>query len=80
MVDQKLSQGQIHGLKMKAQCSAITHLFFADDTIIFGQASYQEAEKWKEIIDVYYKFSGQRVSVEKSSIKFGAGCLPEVKQ
>ncbi|XP_058759648.1 uncharacterized protein LOC131632954 [Vicia villosa] len=48
----------------------ITHLMFADDLLIFGEASEQQVMCVKNTLDVFCEMSGQEISEEKSSILF----------
>jgi len=48
----------------------IASLFFADDLILFGEASLSQARVIKDCLDTFCKASGQRVSFHKSSIFF----------
>ncbi|XP_057774811.1 uncharacterized protein LOC130993790 [Salvia miltiorrhiza] len=47
-----------------------THLFYADDIILFCKATVQNARKIQEIINYYGSISGQICSSEKSNIFF----------
>ncbi|XP_059077157.1 uncharacterized protein LOC131876269 [Cryptomeria japonica] len=49
---------------------SISHCLFADDTILFGQASLREANTINGIIQKYATFSRQKVNIEKSKIFF----------
>lgn len=48
----------------------ISHLFFADDSLIFGKASQGEVETVKNIINLYSGASGQMVNFDKSEMTF----------
>ncbi|KAK6164048.1 hypothetical protein DH2020_000912 [Rehmannia glutinosa] len=65
--------GNLHGVRICRWAPSISHLFFADDSIIFGRATIQEIEKTREIIKCYEGASGQRISMEKSEISFSKG-------
>ena len=48
----------------------ISHLLFADDSLIFSRASVADCKVLKEIFDYYAKASGQIFNLEKSSMFF----------
>lgn len=41
---------EIHGLKIRKKVDAISHLFFADDSLLFTRANEEEVEKILEIL------------------------------
>lgn len=49
----------------------ISHLFFADDTLLFTKASVTEAEEISDIHPTYEMASGQKINLEKSKVSFG---------
>ncbi|GAA0158249.1 hypothetical protein LIER_43437 [Lithospermum erythrorhizon] len=54
----------------------LSHLLFANDTLLLGEATVEEALSFMEILRKYEEWSGQKVSVQKSSIVFS----PNVQQ
>ncbi|XP_024163967.1 uncharacterized protein LOC112170934 [Rosa chinensis] len=60
----------IQGLKMCPQAPTLHHLFFADDSVLFGSATMEECMHYKRILDIYEKASGQKVNFQKSSVVF----------
>lgn len=60
----------IHGIKVAWTAPSISHLFLADDSLIFIQASADECSWLKEIFRAYEKASGQVINFGKSSLAF----------
>ena len=48
----------------------VSHLFFADDSLLCCKASKKEAQKIKEIIQLYGHATGQEVNLNKSAMFF----------
>uniref|UniRef100_A0A8R7K474 Reverse transcriptase domain-containing protein n=1 Tax=Triticum urartu TaxID=4572 RepID=A0A8R7K474_TRIUA len=59
---------------------AITHLFFADDSVLMIKATREEATELKGILDLYEDCSGQCINKEKSAIMFSANTPAEHKE
>lgn len=62
--------GSFSGVKVCMGSPSVTHLFFADDSLLAMKANTNEASTLKEIMQLYENCSGQCVNVEKSSIMF----------
>ncbi|MCH84159.1 ribonuclease H protein, partial [Trifolium medium] len=60
----------IHGVKIAPRAPEITHLFFADDSIMFCRATIDETEHMKMLISTYQQASGQLVNYHKSELIF----------
>ncbi|KAH9782560.1 reverse transcriptase domain-containing protein [Citrus sinensis] len=60
-------QKLIHGLSFGKELS-ISHLLFADDSLIFSRASMTDCGNLKKILDCYSAASGQIFNFEKSSL------------
>ena len=58
----------------------LSHLLFADDCLVFAQASAAGALRLQEILETYRRGSSQLVNKAKSAIFFSANCTPEMKQ
>jgi hypothetical protein len=65
------------GIRVCNRAPWITHLLFADDSLIFIDASSQGAARLNTILQMYNEASGQMVNREKSSIFFSSGILEE---
>lgn len=64
------SMGLIKGLKMASRGPTITHLFFADDSLIFFKADPNSCVHVKESLESYEAASGQVINLDKSALSF----------
>ncbi|KAG7586565.1 Ribonuclease H domain [Arabidopsis thaliana x Arabidopsis arenosa] len=70
----------IHGFKASRDGPSISHMFFADDSLLFCQANEGESEKLLSLLQAYAKASGQHVNFQKSAILFGKNVPLAVQQ
>lgn len=57
----------------------INHLFFANDNILFGDATIEGAQRVHSIILEYKLISGQKANFEKSLIYFGSNVQFDIR-
>lgn len=65
-------RGTISDIYITSRAPHISHLFFADDSLLFGSADVKECEGLAQVIHQYSTASGQRINFEKSSIIFSS--------
>ncbi|CAN1817880.1 LINE-1 retrotransposable element ORF2 protein [Linum perenne] len=70
LINTKVERGELKGVKLNARCPTLTHVLFADDTILFGEASVTEARAFIDTMTRYGNMTGQVVNHQKSSILF----------
>ncbi|KAL5570906.1 hypothetical protein UlMin_020503 [Ulmus minor] len=63
--------GRIQGMRCGRNGPTISHLFFADDSLLFFEASTDSCLAVKEALAWYETASGQLVSYSKSAVCFG---------
>ncbi|KAK4402963.1 putative mitochondrial protein [Sesamum angolense] len=63
-------KGSIRGVAVARSTPKVSHLLFADDTLIFFQATKDALIRVREVLDTYEKASGQQINLQKSSIVF----------
>lgn len=69
--------GTLHGIKVARGCPRVNHLIFADDTMIFCQASEKNCLKLNSILLQYEEASGHKINADKSSITFSSKTPPK---
>ncbi|KAL6205710.1 hypothetical protein ACLB2K_022964 [Fragaria x ananassa] len=68
--------GRLHGVRVCPEAPMISHLLFADDSLIFFRANEEECGVVRDILLQYERVSGQQVNFQKSSISFSRNiCL-----
>ncbi|KAL0001314.1 hypothetical protein SO802_015095 [Lithocarpus litseifolius] len=60
----------LNGVSICRGCPMISHLFFADDSLLFCKTSRQECQKLIEVLELCEAASGQKISADKSSVFF----------
>ena len=69
----------ISGLSICRGCLKITHLFFADDSLLFYKANSQECQQLIDILRLYDDAFGQKINTDKSSVFFSTNTEEEKK-
>jgi hypothetical protein len=76
------SIGPVHlsrGVRVGIHAPWISHLLFADDCIVFSEASRRGADRLQEVLRIYSAGSGQLVNKDKSAIFYSSNCQNEAK-
>ena len=73
LINSKIQSSVLNGIKVAPSAPTVSHLLFADDSLLFFRADVANAEIIKEVLGIYCGASGQRVNMEKSSILFAKG-------
>jgi hypothetical protein len=71
--------GGIEGIKVCRGAPSVSHLLFADDSLVLLKADLNNAISLQQVLDSYCANSGQLISVAKSSIFFSPNTPVEVK-
>ena len=66
------TQASRHGLR-------VTHLFFADDSLLFAKANRRESERVKNVLQLYEECSGQKINFDKSTLFFSSNTSDQTK-
>lgn len=78
--NESLRDRNIQGIRLAHSAPKITHLMYADDLIIFGEATVAEVRQIKGILDLFGDYSGLVVNPQKSTIWFSGNCEPEARE
>ena len=64
------TKGDMHGFSICRSGPKLTHLFFADDCLIFFRSTLEEYNKIQELLAYYEVASGQVINKEKTTLYF----------
>lgn len=72
LVSKEVEENRISGIKLKPTCPILSHLFFADDAILFLKANKEECGHILNVLESYNTASGQLINFNKSGISFSS--------
>ena len=70
MIKKAADNGDIQGVSICRNGPKLTHLFFADYSLLFCRATTQECQKVLEILSSYERALGQKLNRDKTSLFF----------
>ena len=79
MLKKEEEEGYIKGVAVSRGALSISHLFFANDSIIFYQVSILECERVLKVLEDYERDSGQKVNKEKIALYFSKNTRREMQ-
>ena len=63
----------LNGIKVAPLAPMVSHLLFADDSLLFFRANRENALVIREVVNTYCRASRQQINMDKSSIHFAKG-------
>ena len=78
MVNKAAAQGDIKGYSLSRNSPRLTHLLFANESLLFCKETIQECLKILDIFDVYGQCSGQQINRSKTIIFFSKSTSAEL--
>jgi hypothetical protein len=80
LLQHQARQQNLHELRICRRASGLSHLLFADDTLLFLEASESQAEVINRVLRLYERCTGQQINLTKCSMMFGSLCIDEQKE
>ena len=62
----------IKGVSISRNGPWVSHLFFANDSVLFCRATESECQKSLDILAIYERGSGQKINQDKTNIFFSS--------
>ncbi|XP_062013785.1 uncharacterized protein LOC133730151 [Rosa rugosa] len=79
LISHGVSSGQWQGLRICDGAPTISHLLFADDSMLYSIATPQDCTMIRDLLNIYERASGQQVNLQKSSVVFSGSVLPPLR-
>ena len=80
LMQREATQRTITTLKVCRRAPGMSHLLFADDTLLFFKAEVGQAHRVKHVLEVYAKGTGQMINPQKCSILFSPACRQGIRE
>ena len=79
LIQSAVDRGQMEGVKICRGGPSLSHLFFADDSLIFCKATLKKCDELQRLLAVYEKASSQSLNRAKTSLFFSSNTSREVQ-
>ena len=80
MINDAEARGRIQGVTICAGARSITHLLFADDSLLLLKANEENAAHLRHVLQIYETCSREKINNEKSSIVFSKNTTAQDRQ
>ncbi|BFG16821.1 hypothetical protein CerSpe_030950 [Prunus speciosa] len=70
LISSEFASGRLNGIRLCNGSPTLSHLFFADDTLLFIKASPENCNRMTHILEAYWAASSQLVNFDKSNMFF----------
>ena len=79
LINKAGEKGDIKGYALCRKSPRLTHLFFADDSLLFCKATSRECQQVLDILDTYGRCSTQQINKAKTTIFFSKSTSEGIK-
>ena len=79
MIRKVASNGNIQGVSICRNGPKLTHLFFADNSLLFCRATSHDCQKVLEILSSYERVLGQKLNRDKTTLFFSKSTLIDMQ-
>lgn len=73
------NEGKLQGVTICENAPSITHLLFADDSLLLMKANRDNASHLQSVLQLYEECSGQTINKDKSSVLFSKNTTVEAR-
>lgn len=79
LINRKCEDGDWGKVKASRNGSGFSHIFFADDLLLFAKATQENWEAISEVLEEFCSLTGHKISSAKSKVYFSPNVLEEDK-
>ena len=78
LLQKEADAGHIRGVSICKKGPRLTHIFFADDSLVFCRATLAECQIIQNLLDIYEKAFGQQLNQNKTGLFFSKSTPPSM--
>ena len=79
LIQQAKNSGKLHGVSLCREGPKVSHLFFADDSLLFCQANDNDCQTVLDILDTYEQALGQQINRGKIQLFFSTNTEQHIR-
>ena len=80
LLHKAVKRRKLRGVAALVKGPKLSHLFFADDSLIFGRATKEEATEIQRLLQVYETSSGQQLNQNKTALFFSPNTTDRIRE